>query len=215
MFNGSEIFEKHYHDYCDQIAKVDFLSIKDKLGIEYDEDQILIQFINNEYRISRNGITDTSGNRPGYVVCVILSKYILLCPDQVHHDTEWVSFKEFERASHFTNANFLISDTKQVIIKHFSGKLDKLFAASEELGGFQHKADMPYDLAMQFDVLPRVSLLLLYNDRDEEFSANCTVLFQKHAEFYLDPESLVMTSGFLAKSLRKADQLIQKTEHRY
>ncbi len=207
MFHGSEIFEKHYHDYCDQIAKIDFLSIKDKLGVESDDDQIFMRFLNKEYRISRNGITDASGKRPGYVVCVILAKYILLCPDQVHHDTEWVSFKDFKRASLFTNANFLISDTEQVIIKHFSGKLDELFTASEELEGFQPEVDMPYDLAMQFDVLSRISLLLLYNDSDEEFPANCTVLFQKHAEFYLDPESLIMTSGFLAKSLREPNSL--------
>jgi len=54
---------------------------------------------------------------------------------------------------------------------------------------------------MQLDALPRISLLLLYNDCDEEFPAQCTVLFQKHAEFYLDPESLVMTSAGLAKQL--------------
>jgi hypothetical protein len=39
--------------------------------------------------------------------------------------------------------------------------------------------------------------------RNISFYAHCSVLFQKHAEYYLDPESLAMTSAFLAKSLRK------------
>jgi hypothetical protein len=40
--------------------------------------------------------------------------------------------------------------------------------------------------------LPRISLLLLFNDGDEEFPAKCTVLFQRHAEYYLDPECLAI-----------------------
>ncbi|MBU1341323.1 MAG: DUF3786 domain-containing protein [Proteobacteria bacterium] len=206
MFQGSKIFENHYNDYCGQIAKLDFASITDTLGIEYDEDQMLVHFFNKAYRVSRNGITDASGNRPDYATCVILAKYILLCPDQFYHDTEWVSFKDFKRTSGFTNVNFFTSDTQQVILNHFSGKMDALFKAGEKLGGFQYKGEMPYDLAIQFTALPRLSLLLLYNEKDEEFPAQCTVLFEKHGEFYLDPESLVMTSAVLAKSLVKTDQ---------
>jgi len=44
----------------------------------------------------------------------------------------------------------------------------------------------------------------MYNDRDEEFPAQCNVLSQKHAEFYLDPESLAMTGATLARRLIQA-----------
>jgi hypothetical protein len=63
--------------------------------------------------------------------------------------------------------------------------------------------EMPYDLSMQFKALPRISLLMLFNDDDGEFPAQCTVLFQKHAELYLDPESLAMSGAFLARSLKR------------
>lgn len=36
--------------------------------------------------------------------------------------------------------------------------------------------------------------------------ADCKVLFQKQGEYYLDPESLAMTSGLLAKKLIQADE---------
>lgn len=65
-----------------------------------------------------------------------------------------------------------------------------------------HEMEISYDLSMQFSVLPRLSLLLLFNDADEEFPAQCTILFQKHAVFYLDPESLIMTGILLARKLR-------------
>ena len=49
-----------------------------------------------------------------------------------------------------------------------------------------------------------MSLLLLFNDRDDEFPAGCKVLFNRHAESYLDPESLAMTGTFLPKELNHA-----------
>ncbi|GBC59479.1 hypothetical protein DENIS_0418 [Desulfonema ishimotonii] len=206
MSHDSEIFEKYYNDYCNRIAEIDFALIKDKIGVEHDGDQMVIRFFSSDYIISGKGISDASGRRPDYMICVILAKYILLCPDQFHRYTEWVSFKDFKRTSHFTNVNYFSSDTEQVILKHFSGKLDDLADASEKMGGFRPEVDMAYDLSMQFDVLPRISLLLLFNDSDEEFPAQCTVLFQKHAEYYLDPESLAMTSAILAKRLQETSQ---------
>jgi hypothetical protein len=56
---------------------------------------------------------------------------------------------------------------------------------------------------MQFNAFPYISLLLLFNDGDDEFPARCSVLFQKQAEFYLDPESLSMTGALLTKNLKK------------
>ncbi len=201
-----EIFEKNYQYYCDRIAELDFTSIKERLGTESDRDQMKISFIDRDYLVSKKGVTDASGNRPDYMVCVILAKYLLLTPDKSYNDTEWVSFKDFKRASHFTNTNFFSSDTEQVIVKNFSGRVNELSRAGKALGGIDHELRTSYDLAMEFIALPRISLLLLFNEKEEAFPANCSLLFQKHAEFYLDPESLALTSACLAKCLKKTDQ---------
>jgi hypothetical protein len=203
MHQNSEIFEKNYMEYCAQIANLNFTSLKEKLGIEQDGNQIIIPFFDNDYFVSKEGIVDESGTRPAYVVCVILSKYLLLCPELSHNDTDWVSFKDFKKTSHFLNVNYFSSDTEKPIVQHFSGRLDGLSMACEKFGGLPYDIEISYDLVMRFDALPRISLLLLFNDSDEEFPAYCSVLFQKQAEYYLDPESLAMTSAFLAKSLIK------------
>ena len=203
MLQQSEIFEKHYNDYCAQIGEIDLDSVKERLGLRNEGEKMLLSFFNSDYSVSGNGIFDASGNRPNYGVCVIIAKYILLCPDRPYHDPEWVSFKDFKRTSHFTNVNFFRSDTERAIEKNFSGKLDRLSKAGEELGGVHHDMEMTYDLSMKFNALPRISLLLLFNDGDEEFPAQCTVLFEKHSELYLDPESLAMCGAALAKSLER------------
>jgi len=44
---------------------------------------------------------------------------------------------------------------------------------------------------------------MLYNDADDEFPATCSVLFERRAERYLDPECLAMVGALLFASLKK------------
>jgi hypothetical protein len=201
MSVNNPVFEKHYRSYLEEIAKVDLRAVKDTLGCRMDGDRIVIPFFGEDYRVSPDGIADDENRRPGYVVCVVLAKYLLRCPTAAPAGEGWVSFKDFKTTSHFTNVNYFASETEQAIVKNFSGRLEDLSEASRQTGGVPHEAGMPYDLSVRFEALPRVSLLLLFNDRDDEFPAGGTVLFNRQAESYLDPESLAMTGGLLATRL--------------
>ncbi|MFP4285997.1 MAG: DUF3786 domain-containing protein [Desulfovermiculus sp.] len=202
MIGTENVFEQNWQEYCDQLAGIDYQAVIDTLGLVSDDDRLLLPFFTKQYVVSHNAIVDMEGNRPDYTSFVVMAKYLLLCPEQAHFDPKWVAFRDFKRASHFTNVNFFASDTERAIEKHFSGRLEELAEAGRQLGGVDHDTDMPYDLSMHFQALPRLSLLLLFNDSDDEFPAKCTVLFQRHAELYLDPESLAMTGAVLARSLR-------------
>jgi hypothetical protein len=135
---------------------------------------------------------------------VILAKYLLLCPDRIYEDPQWVSIKDFKKDAVFINGNFFSSDTEMAVLKHFSGNRQGLIQACEKIGGTSLDIGISYDVSMVVEVLPRISLLVLFNDRDDQFSAQCNVLFQKHAEYYLDPESLAMIGAGLARHLIRA-----------
>jgi hypothetical protein len=197
------IFETHYKEYCRQIAELDFLSIKDTLGIELRGRDAVIPFFGEDYIFSDAGIADESGNRPNYMVCVILSKYLLLCPGAPVVNKEWSALKDFHKMSQFTNLNFFTSDTEGAIVKRFSGRISALSDASRKLGGRPCELGLSYDFAMEFRVLPKIEILLMFNDRDDEFPATCSVLFQKQAEDYLDPESLIMVGTAFRQRLQK------------
>lgn len=205
MHEKAKVFETHYQDYCSRIGQIDLKSAVTILDIEPEGQGVLIRFLNQMYQVSGEGIRDGSGNRPAYGVCVILAKYILCCPERIYHDPEWVAFRDFKKDAAVTNVNFFTSDVEHVLLKHFQGRVGPLEKACGYLGGEPHDTGARYDVSMAIDLLPRIRLLVLFNDRDEDFPALCRVLFQKHSEYYLDPESLAMTGAGLAKELIRAD----------
>lgn len=206
MAQRSDIFENHYKDYCRQIASVNFASVKDRLDIQIENNIAHIPFFNQTYQVSGQGIFNRDNETANYITCVILAKYILLCPDQLYLDGDWCTFRDFKRQAHFTNTNFFNTETLGQIKTHFSGRLTDLKIACKKMNGTALEIDLNYDLAIFFTALPRLSLLLLMNDADEQFPAECKVLFQRQGEYYLDPESLAMTSGLLARKLIAADK---------
>jgi hypothetical protein len=58
------------------------------------------------------------------------------------------------------------------------------------------------DFSVCFDPLPKVPLLLVFNDADGEFPADCSVLFEKRARSYLDMECPPMVGGALVQYLK-------------
>lgn len=206
MTGHSNIFDTHYQDYCSRISNIDLMAIRDRLLIEVDNRVARIRFFNTVYQVSGAGITDSNNRKPDYVTSIILFKYLLHCPDQLYIDEAWCTLTDFKKDSHFTNTNSFNSDTTGRIISHFSERLSDLKTAATLMNGQERQLGLSYDLCISFTVLPRLSLLLLANDADEEFPADCNVLFQKQGEYYLDPESLIMTSGLLAQKLITADK---------
>ena len=89
------IFETHYENYCRQIDELDFQSIKDTLDIKVSGTDAIIPFFGEKYSVSKTGIADEFGNRPDYGICVILSKYLLLCPNAPVANKEWSTLKDF------------------------------------------------------------------------------------------------------------------------
>jgi hypothetical protein len=97
------------------------------------------------------------------------------------------------------------------LVRHFSGRLDQLKDACQRLEGRPGDLEVSYQLALRFKALPRIPILLLFNDEDEEFPAQCSLLFQKKAEGYLDMECLAILGWALTDTLLQATGVNQST----
>jgi hypothetical protein len=202
MNEKSSVFEETYSNYLAQIGGLDFKEIADRLGAELEGDELIIPVFGKPTRVSAAGISEPSGSRPTFSVCVILFKYLLLCPDHDPTENDWVSFKDFKDSAPFAGAFF--NYTEVPLAKYFSGRLKDLEAACRKIHGHPPAATFSYDLCMQFHALPKIPVLLLFNDADEEFPAQCAVLFERRAEKYLDMECLAMVGMLLFEYLKAA-----------
>lgn len=200
MTEKSSVFEETYNNYLVQIAELDFNKIADQLGAEMIGDELIIPIFGKPHRISAEGISDPSGNRPAFSVCVVLFKYLLLCPDHDPLEKDWVSFKDFKDSAPFAAA--FVNYTEAPLAKYFSGRRKDLESACQGIHGHPPAATFSYDLCIQFKALPKIPVLLLFNDADDEFAAHCMVLFERRAENYLDMECLAMVGTLLFEYLK-------------
>ena len=206
MNERASVFEETYTNYLAQIAGLDFKKIAPQLSAEMDGDEMIIPFFGEPHRISAAGINGPSGKRPNFSVCVVLFKYLLLCPDHDPVENDWVSFKDFRDSAPFAGAFF--NYTEVPLAEYFSGQVNQLEAASRKINGHPPSATYSYDLCMQFDALPKIPVLMLFNDADKEFPAQCAVLFERRAEKYLDMECLAMVGMLLFEYLKAAEKAV-------
>jgi hypothetical protein len=195
------VFKETYQNYLDQIGKIDLDSRAEKLGGRIIKDEMVLSFFGQPYRISSRGIKDPSGKQPPMGISVVLCKYLLLCPAILSLDKEWVSYRDFKDSAPLVHS--FVNHTERPIARNFSNRLEDLAAACEKLGGKDPDLALNYQLIMKLYPLPKVPALLLFDDIDEEFPAQCKVLFERRAEQYLDPECLAIMGTLLNNFLKK------------
>ena len=199
MQKKAAVFEKTYREYLDRIAGIDFLSRARMLGAERSENALVIPFYGEPYRISADGVAGASGKKANFAVSVVLCQYILQCPEDTPEIGDWVTYREFRDAGPLVG--YFAANTNKTIATEFAGKVAALEKACESLGGVRFNDGSSHDVSLKFDFLPKIPVLLRFNDRDNEFPAQCSILFRQSAEEYLDMECLAIGGTFLSGNL--------------
>lgn len=190
-----EAFEQIYQDYLDQIRALDLGWIGPRLGVALEGEGVVIPLFGIPHRVSGAGIWDPGGKRPVHSVCVILSKYLILSPQWEPAGSEWVTYREFKDAAPFVGG--FATHAERPISQAFAGRLYELEEAASRLGGQVVRTEVRADLAIRFQALPKVPMLMLFNDEDEDFPAQCSILFERRASRYLDMECLAILGWVL------------------
>ncbi|MGD8242044.1 MAG: DUF3786 domain-containing protein [Desulfobacterales bacterium] len=201
MTDKAAVFEETYRHYLGRIADLDLTARAARLGAETDGADLLIQLYGSTYRLTHQGVFNPSGAPVNYAVCVVLCCYVLQCPPEVPAVGDWVTYREFKDAGPLVS--YFTANTNKIIETTFSGRLDALEKAGRALDGRRYNDGASHDLSLQFAFLPRIPVLLRFNDRDEEFPAQSSVLFRQSAEAYLDMECMAIGGTFLAGHLTR------------
>jgi len=206
MAQPNPVFEKNYGDYLRQLDSTHMSRWESVLDITVDEKRRTAQipFFQASFRVSPFGVVDERGRRPDYGTCVILLKYLLMCPHHVPCDQAWITYRDFADSGQTQNVG-LADYAATTISKRYTGGLERLKAAVSALGGRPPETDYPYDLSAVIPALPRIPILFLFNDADEQFPARAVILYQRRAAHFLDAECRVMVDWYLLEHLKRAE----------
>ncbi|MFW9963778.1 MAG: DUF3786 domain-containing protein [Candidatus Sifarchaeia archaeon] len=109
---------------------------------------------------------------------------------------EWVKFNTL-RGSWACRFSFDEEDVSK-LISVYNEKKGELFEAIERLGGI--RVDFG-DAAFEMSFLPKVKVLLIFEEADEEFPADVRLLYDSNSVLYLPHELLGTISWLLAERI--------------
>ncbi|MBW1812413.1 MAG: DUF3786 domain-containing protein [Deltaproteobacteria bacterium] len=199
MDKQNEIFEEAARHCLKKLNNIDFLKNSELLGAEVKDNSLVISLYGQFHYVSIEGVKTQDGKSTNPAVSVLLLRYVLNCPDEIPPEGEWVTYREFEGAGvlsgHFTE------NTNKIIETSFSEKTDRLHHSAIHMGGIPFDDGSSFDVAIEFEALPRIPVLLRFNDLDGLLPAQCSILFRKSAECFLDLKSLEVVGTLLAGKL--------------
>lgn len=204
MHAASPVFEETYHRYLKQLAAVDLAARAERLGAEVVDQALKIPLYGTPYRLSPEGVVGMDAKPPPFAVRVVLCCYVLQCPDTAPPQGEWMTYRDFKDAGPLVG--YFTANTQKIIETSFAGRSDALVQACRRLGGRPYDDGAAYDISLIVAFLPRIPVLLRFNDRDQAFPARCAVLFPCSAEAFLDMECTAIGGTLLAGILTQSLQ---------
>jgi len=199
------VFEETYRRYLSEIKNIDYLSRADLLGVSISEDALIIPLYNKTYAVSGDTIVDCHGGEVAPAVRVILCKYVLSCPAEIQPQQDrLMTYREFRNSAPLIS--YFTTNTNKTIESTFSGKLELFIERAKQLGA-EIRKDASYDLSLLFYALPRIPVIINFNDQDDLFEATCSILYKASAQHFLDMECLAMTGTLLAGKLIRASEV--------
>jgi hypothetical protein len=198
----SKVFKETYDKYLSHMRDIDLLPRAVKLGAEPVGNALIIPYYETPFRISTDGVFYETGKRANFAISVVLFQYIFHCPAEIPVAGDWVTFREFKDAGPL--GGYFTSNNNKIIESTFEGNLEALKYACNKIGGRLFDDGPSWDFSVAFDMLPRIPIRLRFNDKDDEFSAQSSILFRQSTESYIDMESLAIGATYLTGMLTKA-----------
>ena len=188
----------------EKIENHDFEAIAPGLGLRYTTengiDALEIPYFERTVTMSREGIVAGETEHFDPWDEVLLYNYIYFSGSKPLSG-EWVGLESFPNS--LPKRVALEEGCHRRIHQYFTGARPELESACRRLGGIPVLNGHNGDLAFKFAPLPRMPLLLLFWDEDQEegFEAQAKILFDATALDYLDLEGLTFVAEKLADKL--------------
>ncbi|MDY0221559.1 MAG: DUF3786 domain-containing protein [Desulfobacterium sp.] len=196
----SDVFRQTYENYLKKISEIDFERIAPIIGAKKGEGGVVISYLDREYTVGPGGVTDDRGKTAFFPVSVVLLKYVLMAPAArpIPND-QWMNFRDFPDAGPLVT--YFGSNVIQVLERGFEGRVNILRQRCLAIGAKNSPFASSFDLSVTIPVLPNVTVILNFNDRDDEFPAAANLLFDRTVALCLDMESVAIVGVAIAEAI--------------
>jgi len=163
----------------------------------YTEKTFVVPFFGEDHVVSYPGgeVARADGEPAGGMTEMIILHY-LVGADGTAVAEHWVSYRDLPGARYHEPA--FVAEVEGPLSRGLAGHLDSLRAWARRMA---RPLDLPGDVAAAWDVLPRVPLLIMFNEADEEFGASARVLFDISAPGNLPTEDLSVLAEIAVERL--------------
>ena len=189
-----------YEDLIERLQNADITTSAEHLDLALnDAGEAKVPFLGTTFLVSNEGVRRSDGKGFKDVTGSVLIHYILK-GSRCRPAGKFVPFAELAGPL-FKQGSYSSSALERPIIKRFQGRIPELLVAAASYGGRQGGEAGLGAASLIFDLLPHILLQLIFYDRDDEFPARATLLFDLNATQLIDFEVLAVLVTVFVQSL--------------
>ncbi len=191
-----------YENLIEQLRNTDIATSAKHLDLTLnDAGEAKIPFLGANFLISNEGVRRADGKGVNDAIGSILIHYILKGSSS-RAAGNFINFVELAGPL-FKQSSYSSSALERPIIKRFQGRVPELFEVAALYGGHQGGEAGLGSVSLIFDLLPHILLQLIFYDRDDEFPARATLLFDSNSTQFIDFEVLAVLVTIFVQALTK------------
>ncbi|MEN8264489.1 MAG: DUF3786 domain-containing protein [Nitrospirota bacterium] len=184
-------YEQVSNELEKEATAVNFRETAEIIGGGYEtldgRDTIRLRMINRVYELRKEGLFENDKYCPDPWTKIIIYDYVRR-KGSSQLTGDWLTLGHFPNTASHVKA--FQSNAEKKIAGTFGNDLDELKKRCAEMGGVEGEGKAKADYFCSFYLLPHVPLYLSFYTADEEFDAECKILFDSGAEDYIDIEYL-------------------------
>jgi hypothetical protein len=195
-------------ELCARLANVDPLLISRNTGAEFfplspEVGEFHLLFWEKEIYLEFPGLTarDRITGKDLGIANQVMLLYYFSTADGTPLSNQWISFTDLPNGKFYNQA--FQGYTGMELFRHFGNNLALFVEAAQNSGGCNYSFG---DKAFVFRVLPRILLLLVCWQGDDEFPASYQILFDASSSHYLPTDACAIAGSMLTRKLLSSTQ---------
>jgi hypothetical protein len=191
--NGQSNYDRVLAELLETVHSTGATANAVALGGSANGDTVTVPLFGSDCHVLRDGIY-RNGHKIDVIGSILTVRYLLQAGG-VNLQNLWRPYRDLKDGAQF--AHHIKVHLEDKIASFFSEKVGILKERLRVIGGEPLPAEVQSDVAMVVHPLPRVPVLCLFWDEDEEFPATFQFLFDASATTYLDLESLAAALQYI------------------